>query len=97
MPFVTGDATSLAQTRYVNEEIEAITAYAFMEMLEGGFTACLVEFLKSIETVTALPHQLTGFGDIVELLRQFQHAGFHLDDLLLRRHCPRSFREEGGL
>jgi hypothetical protein len=27
------------------------------------------------------------------LFRQFQHTDLHLDDLLFRRHRPRSFRE----
>lgn len=53
-------------------------------LLEGRLAARVVELFKSVETVSAVSHQLTGLGDIAQLLRQFQHADFGLDDVLFR-------------
>jgi hypothetical protein len=46
--------------------------------LQRGLTSRLIELFEPIEAVVAIAHQLTGFGDIVHLLRQFQHATFAL-------------------
>jgi hypothetical protein len=64
------------------------------ELLQRRLTARVIELFEPREAVSALAHELTGFGDIAELLRQFQHADLHLDDLLFRRHRPPSFRED---
>jgi hypothetical protein len=45
-------------------------------MLEKSIRTSRV--LEAIETVQALAHQLTGLGNIVQLLRQFQYASFSL-------------------
>lgn len=52
-----------------------------------------IEFLEAIEAVPAIAYELTGLGDIAELLLQFQHADLRLDDLLVGGHRPHSFRE----
>lgn len=63
------------------------------DLLQHGLTARLIEFLEAIEAVSALRHHATCLRDMGELLRQLQHIDLHLDDLLFRRHHPRSFRE----
>lgn len=52
------------------------------------FAAGLVQLLESIETVSAIAHQLTGLGPTAQLLRELQQSHLPLDDLF-RIHTAR--------
>lgn len=53
-----------------------------------------LQIFESIVAISTVSHTLTGLSSIAQVLRQFQHAQLHPDDVLFRRHDPRSFNEE---
>ena len=58
VPFVTADATSLAQTKYVNEEIEAVLQ-RLVDMANGSLekAQCGIVFIDEIDKLKAAPGQ----------------------------------------
>src|SRR5262249_2520409 len=56
------------------------------DLLQGQFAAFVVQFLKPVEAVPAIPHHLAGLADVAELLGQLQKPRLHPNDLLLLSH-----------
>lgn len=56
------------------------------DLLQGGFTALLVQLLEAVKTVAAEPQYLASLGDAVQLMGQFQQANLVLDYLLFVGH-----------
>ena len=56
------------------------------DLLQRHLAAFVVQLLKPVEAVAAIPHHLAGLADIAQLLGQFQHADLGSDNLLLLRH-----------
>ena len=53
-----------------------------------------LQIFESIEAISTVAITLTSLSSIAQVLRQFQDAQLDPDDVLFRRHDPRSFDEE---
>jgi len=53
-----------------------------------------LQIFESIEAISTVSITLTSLSSIAQVLRQFQDAQLDPDDVLFRRHDPRSFDEE---
>ena len=53
-----------------------------------------LQIFESIEAISTVSLTLTSLSSIAQVLRQFQDAQLDSDDVLFRRHDPRSFDEE---
>ena len=53
-----------------------------------------LQIFESIEAISIVSLTLTSLSSIAQVLRQFQDAQLDSDDVLFRRHDPRSFDEE---
>ena len=53
-----------------------------------------LQIFESIEAISTVSITLTSHSSIAQVLRQFQDAQLDSDDVLFRRHDPRSFDEE---
>jgi len=53
-----------------------------------------LQIFESIEAISTVSITLTSHSSIAQVLRQFQDAQLDPDDVLFRRHDPRSFDEE---
>ena len=53
-----------------------------------------LQIFESIEAISTISITLTSLSSIDQVLRQFQDAQLDSDDVLFRRHDPRSFDEE---
>ena len=56
-----------------------------------------LQIFESIEAISTVSITLTRLSSIAQVLRQFQDAQLDSDDVLFRRHDPRSFNEEDCL
>ena len=56
-----------------------------------------LQIFESIEAISPVSITLTSLSSIAQVLRQFQDAQLDSDDVLFRRHDPRSFNEEDCL
>ena len=84
VPFVTADATSLAQTEYVNEEIDAILQ-RLLEKVDGDVARaqCGIVFIDEVDKLRALSGQARGAsGEGVQhaLLKIMEGAPVRLKD-----------------
>ncbi len=101
VPFVTADATSLAQTRYVNEEIEAILQ-RLVDKAGGNVAAAsngilFIDEVDKLKTANAQSRAVSGESVQHSLLKVMEgasvklHGGAHLDTSNILFICGGAF------